>query len=109
MSASNAVPASAPLVTTITNETLQYAPAVIAGIQAAELTGATGQSKQAAVVSSVLNGVEVGSGVLESSPNPTVAGVALLVNMFVSIFKALNFGPFKQSPAVAAATSGGAA
>lgn len=90
-------------VNTITTGVEQYTPAVIAGIQAAELTGAPGPSKQAAVVSSVLNGVEVGSGALENSSNPTVAGVALLVNMFVSIFKALNFGPFKQSPVVAAA------
>lgn len=85
-------------VNTITTGVVQYAPAVIAGIQAAEATGTvSGQSKQAAVVSAVLNGVEVGSGALENSPNPTVAGVASLVNLFVSIFNAL--GIFKKSPA----------
>ena len=80
----------------ITAETMQYAPAVMAGVQAAQQAApdAPGQSKQAAVVSAVLTGVEVGSGALENSPNKTVAGVALLINMFVSIFKALRHPAF---------------
>jgi hypothetical protein len=81
----------------ITAETLAYAPAVLAGIQAAEQAAplAPGSSKQAAVVSAVLQGVEVGSGALESSSNPTVAGVAGLVNLFVSILNSL--GVFKHT------------
>lgn len=84
-------------INTITTNTLQYAPAVLAGIQAAEAVApsASGSSKQVAVVSSVLQGIEVGSGALESSPNPTVASVALLVNLFVSIFNSL--GIFKKT------------
>lgn len=86
-------------VTTINTGVVQYAPAVLAGIQAAEATGATGPSKQAAVVSAVLNGVEVGSGDLVSSPNPTVAGVAALVNLFVTIFNSLNIFKHTAAPA----------
>lgn len=89
-------------VNTITTGVVSYAPAVIAGIQAAEATGtASGQSKQAAVVSAVLNGVEVGSGALENSTNSTVAGVAALVNLFVSIFNSL--GIFKHATVTAPA------
>jgi hypothetical protein len=81
-------------VNSITTQTVSYAPAVLAGIQAAEATQAGGASKQAAVVQAVLNGVEVGSGDLAQSSNPTVAGVAALVNLFVSIFNSL--GIFKH-------------
>lgn len=95
MSAANTINA-------INSQTLQYAPAVLAGIQAAEAIAptASGSSKQAAVVQSVLAGVEVGSGALESSPNPTVSAVAQLVNLFVAIFNSL--GIFKKSAAQSA-------
>jgi hypothetical protein len=74
----------------ITTQTATYAPALVLAAQAA---GGTGQEKQSAVVR-VLTGIEVGSGALENSPNPTVASVALLVNMLVSLFKALRHPSF---------------
>jgi hypothetical protein len=91
--------------TQITQGTLAYAPAVLAGVAAAESAAplAPGASKQAAVVSAVLNGIEVGSGALESSPNPTIAGVALLVNLFVSIFSSLGIFKHAAPAAVVAA------
>lgn len=89
-------------VNAITANTLQYAPAVLAGIQAAEVARQadptiTGPQAQVSVVSSVLTGIEVGSGALESSPNATVASVAMLTNLFVSIFNSL--GVFKHKAA----------
>lgn len=103
MSTSNATPASAPLVTTITNETLQYAPAVIAGIQAAETaaqqTAATGAQKHDAVLNGVLAGIQVGSGALAQSGTGQVAAISGLINLFVSIFNSLNL--FKHSTAPA--------
>jgi N-acetylglucosamine-6-phosphate deacetylase len=76
----------------ITADTLAFAPAVLAGVSAAETAAplAPGTTKQAAVVNAVLQGIQVGSGELETSANPTVAGVATLVNLFVSIFNALK-------------------
>jgi hypothetical protein len=84
----------------ITTETLAYAPALLAGVQAIETIAppVSGQTKQSVLLNKVLVGVEVGSGVLENSPNPTVAGCALLVNLFAALIKA-----FKTTPAVAAA------
>lgn len=92
--------------TLITTDTLKYAPAALAGVAAAESAAplAPGTSKQAAVVNAVLQGVQVGSGVLETSTNPTVAGVATLVNLIVSIFNDLNV--FRHAaPATAAKTA----
>ncbi len=74
----------------ITTQTATYAPALVLAAQA---SGGTGPEKQSAVVR-VLTGIEVGSGALENSPNPTVASVALLVNMLVSLFKALKHPAF---------------
>jgi hypothetical protein len=83
----------------ITSQTLTYAPAVAAAVTAAQQIrnadpSVTGPMAQHAVVSSVLTGIEVGSGALESSPNQTVAGIAQLVNLFVSLFQALNHSAF---------------
>lgn len=87
----------------ITLQTATYAGAVIAGVQAAQYAApdAPGISKQSAVVSHVLDGIDVGSQALETSPNATVASVALLVNLVVSIFKTLKHPAFipAQGPA----------
>lgn len=82
-------------ISAITTQTLTYAPAVIAGVQAAETTGASGTSKLQAVV----NGVLAGSQALEGAPNPDVAGIAALVNLFVSIFNATGIFSHKKAAA----------
>lgn len=82
-------------ISAITTQTLTYAPAVIAGVQAAETTGASGTSKLQAVV----NGVLAGSQALEGAPNPDVAGIAALVNLFVSIFNATGIFGHKAKAA----------
>lgn len=91
---------TASTINTITTQTLSYAPAVIAGVQAAELSGASGETKAQAVVNAVL----AGSGAAESATNPNVAGIASLVNLFVSIFNATGLFSHKATvPAVAPA------
>ncbi len=93
MSTSIATPSSTPLVTQITAGTLQYAPAVIAGIQAAEAaaqqTAATGAQKHDAVLNGILQGIQVGSGALAQGTGQ-VAAISGLINLFVSIFNGLN-------------------
>ena len=83
-----------PIITQITTQTLAYAPAVLAGIQVAEQSTASGASKQQAVVNAVL----AGSGALEAAPNANVAGIAALVNLFVSIFNSLGLFNHKPAP-----------
>jgi hypothetical protein len=86
----------------ITADTLAYAPALMAGVQAIETIAppVPGATKQSVLLNKVLVGIDVGSGALESSPNPTVASCALLVNLFASLIKA--FAGMKTAPAVAA-------
>lgn len=100
MSTAITAPASTSLVTTITSDTLQYAPAVIAGIQAAELAGGTGQAKHTAVLNGILTGVQVGSAALAQSSTGQVQAISSLINLFVSIFNSL--GLFKHSTITAA-------
>lgn len=88
---------AATTVNQITMQTAQIAPAAIAAVQAAQAAGGTNEAKQSIVVK-VLTGIEVGSGALESHPNPTVASTALLVNLIVSIFKALKHPAFVPAP-----------
>lgn len=87
-------------VTQIETQTLTYAPAAIAGIQAAEaggqIVGAAGPSKLSAVLSGIAAGAQVG----EAIPVPQVAAISGMINLFVSIFNAL--GIFKHAPAAAA-------
>ena len=74
-------------------QTLTYLPAVIAGVHAAEVfapEGATGQQK----LEAVLAGISAGSAELANSPNQTVAEIAILANLTVSI--ANIFGAFKH-------------
>jgi len=76
----------------ITSGILIYTPAVIAGVQAAEATNASGPDKLGAV----LAGIQAGSGVLAGSTtaNGDVKAISGLVNLVVSIFNAL--GVFKH-------------
>lgn len=78
-------------VTQIDTQTLQYAPAVLAAIQAAELSGQSGSNKKQAVLDGVLKGAQVA----ENIPIPQVQAIAGMVDMFVSIFNSL--GIFKKS------------
>ena len=82
---------TAATVNKITAQTVAYVPAVMAAMQAVEATATpdmSGATKQQIVVSQVVGGIEAGSAALENSPNPTVAGIAQLVNLFASIFHA---------------------
>lgn len=90
---------TASVINAINKQTLNYTPAVIAGVQAAETTGAAGDTKLQAVV----NGVIATSGALESSSNVDIAGISALVNLVVSIFNATGiFNHKKAAPAVVA-------
>lgn len=84
-------------VNTITSDTLVYAPAVLAGVQAAEVSAAPGTTKLQAVVNGVLAASQAG----EAVPNATVAGISMLVNLVVSIFNAT--GLFSHKAATPAA------
>lgn len=73
-------------VTNITNNEVQYAPAVLAGVLAAEQSTQPGTSKAQAVV----NGIIAASAAGAQVPQPTVAGISELVNLTVSILNALG-------------------
>ena len=82
---------TAATVNQITAETTQYAPAVLVGIQAAELAGlqnpqATGADK----ANAVLQGIQQGSAALSQSQQPNVAAISTMINLFVSIFNSLG-------------------
>lgn len=83
--------ATAATVNDITNQIVAYTPAVIAGVQAAEVTGVSGASKLQAVIA----GIQEGSQIAEGIPVPAVSAIAGLVNLVVSIFNAV--GLFKHS------------
>lgn len=74
-------------------ETLTYMPIVVAGMQAAELSTAGGQTKKQAVLDAIVAGAEVGEGI----PVPQVAAIASMIDLFASIFNAL--GLFHRKPA----------
>ena len=88
-----------PTISAITSQTMAYAPAVLAGVQAAEQSNASGATKKQAVV----NAVMAGSQLLTSSPNANVAGIAALVDMFVSILNATGMFAHKTSGTAPAA------
>lgn len=73
-----------PIISAITLATVNYSPAVLAGIQAAEASKASGSTKLQAVV----NGVLGTTGALETNTNPNVAAVSALANFFVGIANA---------------------
>jgi hypothetical protein len=80
----------------ITTQTLIYLPAVLAGVQVAEASQASGADKAQAVVDAVI----AGSGAVAQIPGapPQVAAVSGLVNLAVSILNAL--GVFKHKAVV---------
>lgn len=77
-------------VNAIDAQALQYAPAAIAGIHAAELSSASGANKKQAVIDGILAGAKIG----ETVPVPQVAAISAMIDLFVSIFNAL--GIFKK-------------
>ena len=100
MSTAQATPVALnPTIAAVNSNVLAFTPAVMAGVMAAEQSGADGATKQQAVVNAVLGT----SGVLESNTNPNVAGIAGLVNLVLSIFNAT--GIFSHKKAVAATTA----
>ncbi len=80
----------------ITAQTMVYLPAVMAGVMVAQESDAAGADKHAAVLDAVI----AGSGALAGAAgaNPDVAAVSGLINLAVSILKAL--GVFKRRPSV---------
>lgn len=86
----------------IDSTSLQYAPQVLAGVTAIEKTAAElpGETKKQIVINSVLAGAHVAEGI----PIPQVAGIAALVDLFVSILKTSGFfkGKAKTPPPVKA-------
>lgn len=80
-------------VSMIDTQVATYAPAVIAGVQAAEHSGASGNDKKQAVIDAVL----AGSQAAEGAPVPQVAAIAGLVNLVVSIFNSLGIFKHKGS------------
>jgi hypothetical protein len=93
------MPTVASTINQITAAELNYAPAVIAGVQIAESANADGASKAQAVV----NGIIAGSQALESATQPNVAGIAALVNLTVSIWNALGSSDLRRKGTKAAA------
>ncbi len=80
-------------VTEITAQVSTYTPAVLAGVQAAEQSGAAGSDKKAAVLAGIQAGAKVG----ESIPAPIVSGISSLIDLVVSIFNALGLFSHKTS------------
>jgi hypothetical protein len=82
---------------TISTQTLTYAPAILAGVQAAEQSTVSGADKKQAVVNAVIAGARAAEGV----PNPQVAGIATLIDLFISILNATGVFSHKSAPAPA--------
>lgn len=80
----------------ITADIVQYTPAVVAGVQAAEQSSASGQDKKQAV----LDAIQAGSAAASSIPVPQVAAIAGLINLVVSIFNSLGIFKHKTPTAV---------
>lgn len=72
----------------INAETLQFAPAIIAGILAAKNVTAPGADKHAAVINAIQAGSEGLAGL--SIDHPKIASISATINLFVTIFKALG-------------------
>lgn len=70
----------------------KYAPAVLQGVLAVEAAakGLPGQTK----ADLVINTIQAGAAAAQNVPVPAVAGIAALVNLFVSILNAA--GIFKK-------------
>lgn len=92
-------------VTAITTQTLTYAPAVYAGVMAVDEEAISGQDK----FDAVLNGVIGTSSVLATTPNPQVAGIAALINLFASLVKAVKAAKAPKTATAAAVAHGNVA
>jgi precorrin-4 methylase len=81
--------------------TLQFAPQVFAGVTAVEAAaaGLPGQTKAEIVINSVIAGAHAAEGV----PIPSVAGIAALVELFVTMLSATGIFKHKAKPAPNAA------
>lgn len=88
-----------PTIAAITTQTVAYTPAVLAAVQAAELSNANGTTKLQSVVTGVLGATQV----LEAAPNPNVAAVAALTNLVVGILNSLGVFNHKTAPPQAVA------
>lgn len=91
------VPTASGLVNTVNQidtQTLQYAPTVMAGIVAAQQSSADGATKKQAVIDGILAGAKAG----ETIPVPQVAAISGMIDLFVSIFKALGIFGKKKTP-----------
>ncbi len=89
------IPEASKIVATVDQITAQvatYTPAVIAAVQVAQATSASGEDKLNAVVNAILAGSQIG----EAVPVPQVAAISALVNLTVSILKSL--GVFHKKP-----------
>lgn len=88
-------------VSKIDDETLKYAPQVLAQITTLEVSAADlpNQTKKQIALNAIIAGAHVGEGV----PIPAVAGISELIDVFVSILKAS--GLFKSKPAKVVAVS----
>jgi flagellar biosynthesis protein FliQ len=86
-----------PTIAAINTQTLAFAPAVLAAIQAVEAADPhiPGTSKRQIVLDSIVGVAKVG----ETIPNANVAGISLMIDMFVSIFNAA--GKFRKAPKAA--------
>lgn len=73
-------------VNTITSDVASFTPAVLAGVQAAEQSTASGADKKQAV----LNAIQAGSAEGTKIAIPQVAAISGLIDLVVSIFNALG-------------------
>lgn len=73
-------------VNNITSQMVTYAPAVLAGVQVAEQSTASGSDKKSAV----LGGILAGAKIEEASTNPAVASISALIDLTVSILNSLG-------------------
>jgi hypothetical protein len=80
-------------VTAIDHTIATYAPAVIAGVQAAEQSTASGEDKKQAVIDAIIAGSQVAEGI----PIPQVAAIGGLIDLVVSIFNALGLFRHKKA------------
>ncbi len=83
-----------PTANDVLTTTTVFAPVVMAGVQAAEQSDATGEDKRQAVIDGVNAAAEVMTGI----PVPSVQAVGALIELFVTVFNKL--GIFKKKPKI---------
>jgi hypothetical protein len=80
----------------IDSVSLQYAPQVLAAVTTLQAVDLPGQTKQQLAIGYVLAGAHIAEGV----PVPSVAGIAALIDLFVSILQASGIFKRKAAPVV---------